>query len=148
MTRTGNARRAAASVAAGCIGLLLLAAPASAQTYSKTQDNTTNQPEDDNSGGSNDTGNDGSNTGNDGSNTGNDGTNNGGTDNGGTTPDDATTPDGNSGTPTDGTPVGQVDEDLAFTGSDARSLALIGAGVAGAGALLIVATRRRETELA
>lgn len=144
MTRTGNARRAAASVAAGCIGLLLLAAPASAQTYSKTQDNTTNQPEDDNSGGSNDTGNGGSNTGNDGTNTGNDGTNNGGT-----TPDDTTTtPDGNSGTPTDGTPVGQVDEDLAFTGSDARSLALIGAGVAGAGALLIVATRRREAELA
>ena len=140
MTRTGIARRTAASVAAGCIGLLLLAAPVAAQTYSKNQDNSTNQSEDDNTGGSDGT-TDGSDSGNDGSNTGNDGT-----DNGGSTPDTDTTPDGNSGTPTDGTPVGQVDEDLAFTGTDARSLALIGAGVAGAGALLIVATRRREAE--
>jgi len=141
MTRTGIARKAAASVVAGCIGLLLLGAPVAAQTYSNNQDNTTNQPEDDNTGGS-DGSTGGSDTGNDGSNSGNDGT-----DNGGTTPGTETTPDGNSGTPTDGTPVGQVDEDLAFTGADARSLALIGAGVAGAGALLIVATRRREAEV-
>ena len=43
--------------------------------------------------------------------------------------------------------VGQVDDDLAFTGSDARSLALVGVAVAGAGALLVVTSRRRNAEL-
>jgi len=140
MTRTRIAQKAAASVAAGCIGLLLVAAPASAQTYSNNENNTTNQPEDNNPGDSDGT------TG--GSDNGNNTGNNPGNNDDGSTPDPVDDPGGNSGTPNDGTPVGQVDEDLAFTGGDARSLALIGAGIAGAGAMLIVATRRREAEAA
>ena len=65
----------------------------------------------------------------------------------GTTDPGATDPGVTTPGTIDDTPVGQVDDDLAFTGSDARSLALIGATIAGAGGVLVVTSRRRNAEL-
>ena len=106
-------RWAGGSIAATCVGVLMFAAPAAAQTYSDGGGNNTNQGTD--------------------TNTGNTGDNGAGA--------------GGVGTEDDGV-VTQVSDDLAFTGSDARSLALIGTGIAGAGALLIVTSKRREPEAA
>ncbi len=114
-TQPARGRQIALFVAACAAALMFAIAPASAQTYSDNSDNSTNQDQD-----TNDPGDNGS-------------------------PDD----DSNStNVPDDDGVVAQVDEgdgggDLAFTGADSLSLALIGFGVAGAGVFLVMTSRRK-----
>ncbi len=113
---TPMGRRFGLIVVASLAVIAFAAAPAGAQTYSNGSDGSTGQGQDD----------------------------------GTTTTTTATTQPGSSGTGSSGGGsddgvVGQADDGggLAFTGADSLSLALIGAGVAIAGGLLVVGSRRR-----
>lgn len=119
---TRRVARLGAFGAACATALLLTVAPAGAQTYSNGSDGSTGQGSD------------------------------GGTTTTTTMPGGGDTGTGSTGgtgdTGGDGGVVGQADDggDLAFTGSDTISLALIGAGIATAGGLLVVGSRRRVDE--
>lgn len=65
-----------------------------------------------------------------------------------TTTEGNTTTDGSGGgAPADSGDLGQVDGgELAFTGGDAVSLAVIGAAVVGAGGVLVASSRRNDDE--
>ncbi len=112
----------------GCVlaAALLTAAPAGASTYDNGSDGSTGTSVD--------------NPTTDG------GTGGTGTVGGDTTPDGATpTTQAPGAGGTGGDDLGNVDDgELAFTGSDALSLAAIGGALLGAGALMVTASRRRE----
>ncbi len=127
-TRT-SVKRLGLIVSAAFVAMLMVAAPAGAQTYSD--------------GGGNNTGTIVDNPGDTDADTDTD-TDTGTDTDAGTDTDGPTNNGGTTGADDD---LGQVDEgELAFTGGDALSLAVIGSAAVGAGALLMAASRRKNED--